>query len=113
MKVPFLYDKDHLFAPENHPDFVLEVPKGCGWITLDTLAECYDVPQPLYEKLWKMTGDMEYDADSNMQPLRGDGSDGTSEELIISESYDNNLKSAWRRFTDEEKRSIIKALKDK
>ena len=49
---------------------------------------------------------------ANMQPLGGDGTNGTVEWPEYSESYSNNLKSAWCLFTHEEQCQLIKALNE-
>jgi hypothetical protein len=84
----------------------MDCPKDIAFLTLDTIAECYDgIPEELYRKLWQLTAEAE--RAGTAQPLGGDGSNGTTEIPIVCESYDNNLGKAWPKFTPEEQQKII------
>lgn len=88
----------------------MQCPKYIDWITLDTIAECYPVSKELYKKLWELTAEAE--RANKAQPLGGDGSDNTTEIPIYGGIYDNVLKHAWNKFTEDEQKELIKALNE-
>lgn len=86
----------------------MKCPEEIGYITLDTIAECYSVSDELYGKLWCLTREAE--RAGKAQPLGGDGSNGTTEIPIVGGKYDNVLEYAWHKFTKEEQKELVEAL---
>jgi len=85
-------------------------PDNIDFLTLDTIAECYDgISRELCAKLWRITSECEKAGTSC--PLGGDGSNGTTEEPIIGGGYANELGPAWSHFTNDERAEIIEATK--
>lgn len=84
-------------------------PEEFAWVQIDTIAECYDIPMALYTKIWGILGELE--AAGKASPVGGDGSDGTIEEPVIGAGYADELSKCWRRFTAEEQRQILTALR--
>jgi hypothetical protein len=67
----------------------MNCPEHINWIELDVIAECYDISNALYRKLWELTA--EFDRAGTAAPMGGDGSNGTTEEPIIGGGYANEL----------------------
>jgi len=86
-------------------------PESVSWMPLDRLAECYDIPNELYRKLWVLTSEAE--KAGTAVPLGGDGSNGTTEIPIIGGGYANELGPAWDKFTEDEQAQILKVLDTK
>lgn len=83
----------------------MSCPEGLGYWTADEVAECLDdVPAELRSKLWRLGSSC-----LNQKPLGGDGSNGTTEEPIVSDSYGNNLKALWPQLEPEEQEVLTKA----
>jgi hypothetical protein len=77
--------------------------------SVDEVAECLEgITSDVYDELWKCMADAE--AAGTDKPLGGDGSDGTSEEPIVSSGeYGSDLVAAWPELSDEARRQIHEA----
>lgn len=77
--------------------------------SVDEVAECLEgVSEATYAELWKCMSDAE--AAGTDKPTGGDGSDGTTEEPIVSEGeYGSDLVAAWPKLSDEAKKNIHEA----
>jgi len=78
-----------------------------GYWTADEVAECLDVGNELYAKLYSLANEA-----SNHKPLGGDGSDGTTEEPIVANDCGNSMKQLWDKLTPEEQEQIEEAFND-
>ncbi len=54
--------------------------------------------------LWELQG-----AADSQKPLGGDGSDGTTEEPIVSDQFGNSMRQLWSQLDEEERQVIVDA----
>jgi hypothetical protein len=79
-------------------------------MTADEVAETLDGVSPeTYSRLWAVTSEVE--RAGKAKPLGGDGSNGTCEEPIIANDYDNSMKVVWKKLTPEQRRELSDAYK--
>lgn len=88
------------------------IPEHLKHWSLDEVAECLEgLSQETYSELWEMLELAEH-----KKPLGGDGSNGTTEEPLITEGeYDSDLAAAWPKLSAESRLNIAQAaerLKD-
>lgn len=78
--------------------------------SLDECAECVGGITPeTYAELWETLGRLEQEG-ADMKPLGGDGSNGTTEEPIISSGeYASDLRSAWPKLSLTARQNITEA----
>lgn len=86
-----------------------EVPWALRTWSVDEVAECLPGITPdVYDELWQCMADAE--AAGKDKPLGGDGSDGTTEEPIVSSGeYASDLAAAWPKLSDKAKLQIHEA----
>jgi len=85
-------------------------PEGLGYRTADEVAECLEgVSSETYSRLWAVTSEVEQAGKA--KPLGGDGSNGTCEEPIVSNGYDNSMKNVWKKLTPAERQELADAYK--
>lgn len=75
----------------------------------DEVAECVSGITPeTYAELWNALGEAE--AAGTAKPLGGDGSDGTTEEPIVSSGeYGSDLVSVWPKLSEAARTNIHEA----
>ena len=84
----------------------MDIPHGLGYWTADEAAECLPISHELSRRLWQL---LEVAAQGNMKPRGGDGSDGTTEEPIVSDEYDDNMEAIWPLLSEAEQTEIAQA----
>jgi len=84
------------------------IPENLKYYSADEVAECFEgLSECSYNELWQFVEDAE--EAGTAKPQGGDGSDGTTEEPIVSSGeYGTDLVSIWDRLSDETKRDIVK-----
>lgn len=82
----------------------MSCPDKIQYWTADEVAECLDgVSKELYQRLWQLSGDAQ-----RRKPLGGDGSDGTTEEPIVADDYDDSMPQIWKNLTAKEQAELWK-----
>jgi len=86
-----------------------EIPEGLEYWTADEIAECLPMigTGDLYRKLWGFVVDA--GEAGTAKPLGGDGSNGTTEIPIVSDSYEAQPKAFWAKLTEAEQATVIEA----
>jgi len=89
----------------------IECPDGLRYWSADEAAECLpSLSEATYAALWKVVSESE--AAGTDKPPGGDGSDGTTEEPIVSDGqYGTDLVAAWDSLTEDMKIEICLAAK--
>lgn len=84
-------------------------PDKLEYWEVDEVAECIEgINESTYVELWKM---LEQAANNGTaKPLGGDGSDGTTEEPIVSNYYGSSLKTVWGKLSKEARENISEAV---
>jgi hypothetical protein len=86
-----------------------EAPEYLRHWSVDQVAECLDgIDDEVYNELWKCL--VEAEKACTDKPRGGDGSDGTTEEPIVSEGeYGDDLVAAWPKLSSKAKLQIHEA----
>jgi len=88
---------------------ITKTPEALSYFSVDEVAECVEGITPdTYTELWKCLE--EADKAGTAKPMGGDGSDGTTEEPIISSgTYGSDLVAAWPKLSEAARRNICEA----
>jgi len=94
------------YSPQAKKESPLEVPDMLRQHSLDEVAETVaGITTDTYKELWTILSEAE-----NPKPLGGDGSNGTTEEPIISDGqYGSDLVSGWSHLSRKAQENIIAA----
>ena len=86
-------------------------PEILRYYSVDEVAETVSgIDETTYVELWKCLEAAEQDG--NSKPLGGDGSDGTTEEPIVSSGeYSSDLVAAWPKLSEVARLNIHEAAK--
>ena len=80
-----------------------KLPSYFQYWTADEVAECSGVNEDTCSELWWKMGE------EDLKPLGGDGSNGTTEEPIHSDSYGNSMPQVWPRLSPESQAEVRRA----
>ena len=80
-----------------------KAPESLRHYSVDEVAECVSgITTDTYAELWNYLGKAE-----NPKPMGGDGSDGTTEEPIVSSGeYGTDLVAAWPHLSEAARQNI-------
>jgi hypothetical protein len=83
-----------------------KVPERYRHLSVDEVAECVaGISESTYDELWQRLSQAEQEGTA--KPPGGDGSDGTTEEPIVtSGSYGSDLVAAWPSLSAEARENI-------
>jgi len=92
------------------PNKILKVPDAFRYMSLDEVGECVSGITPdTYRDLWETLTKAK-----NPKPLGGDGSDGTTEEPIVSDGqYGTDLVAGWPHLKESSRENIVAAAEKK
>jgi hypothetical protein len=96
------------FEESEPPDYD-KVPDGLETWSMDEVSECLNgLPASASDELWKLVSESEQAGTD--KPLGGDGSDGTTEEPIVSSGeYGTDLAVGWPQLSLETRIAIYEA----
>jgi len=102
-----IFDWDTASVVDLHGQEILDVPDIYRYRSLDEVAECVSgITKETHAELWQLLVDSEKEGTD--KPLGGDGSDGTTEEPIVSDGeYGSDLVAGWPKLSQEARRNII------
>lgn len=91
-------------------EFPIDFPTDIRFFSCDEVAECvvlreFDPESNVYAELWTFVG-----KGSDPKPLGGDGSNGTVEEPVVSQSFSDGILSCWPKLSDEARKAIIESV---
>lgn len=89
---------------------ISKAPKCLTYRSLDEVAECVDgLTSETYNELWGLL--VEAKKAGTDKPLGGDGSDGTTEEPIVSSGeYGSDLVAGWPKLSESARQNICEAV---
>lgn len=81
-----------------------QAPESLRHYSVDEVAECISgITSATYTELWNYLGKAD-----NPKPVGGDGSDGTTEEPIVSSGeYGTDLVAAWPHLSEAARQNIM------